>query len=447
MGSINTKPLSGFMELLPEEQVAFDNLKATIESTYQQFGFASLDTPLIERSEVLLAKGGEDINRQIYLVTNGLVSNERSDQALRFDLTVPLARYVAEHFNDLVFPFRRCHIGKVYRGERAQRGRFREFYQCDIDVIGRNELSIRYDAEIPSIIYQLFRKLDLGKFNIRINNRKVLNGLFNELGISAATSAVLRIIDKADKARPDDLLKAFREEGLAEKQIKSLVSFIGIKGDIDSVLKMLGELKVSDALFQEGVDELKTVTDLMLLMGVDADYFTIDLSIARGLDYYTGTVYETILEDSRIGSVCSGGRFDNLAGHYTTEKLPGVGISIGLTRLFWQLRENDLLKTTYRTIADVVVVPESDQNLSTALSISNDLRIAGLKVDVYLEESSMKKKLQYVSRKEARFTVVVKSEESGIEVLSLQYKDGDVLNKEQLSKEDLLRRVAPNASK
>lgn len=439
---INTKVISGFMELLPEEQVAFDNIKSIIESTYHQFGFTSLDTPLVERSEVLLAKGGEDINRQIYYVMNGLESKERIDQALRFDLTVPLARYVAEHFNDLVFPFRRCHVGRVYRGERAQRGRFREFYQCDIDVIGRNELSIRYDAEIPSIIYQLFRKLDLGKFTIRINNRKVLNGLFEDLQITASTSSILRVIDKADKVSYDALVASLKKEGLTDEQIKSLTTFIGIKGDIDSILMMLNELNVSNALFMEGVNELRTVTELMVQMGVDRDYFTIDLAIARGLDYYTGTVYETVLEDTRIGSVCSGGRFDNLAGHYTSEKLPGVGISIGLTRLFWQLRENGLLKTIHRTIADIVVVPENEQNIKTALSISNDLRIEGLNVDVYLEEASMKKKLQYTNRKEASYTIIVKSDLAGSEVLSLQYKDSDGgLIKKQMSKDAIIKHI------
>ena len=441
MENINTKTLSGFMELLPEEQIEFDRLKSIIESTYHQFGFTSLDTPLVERSEVLLAKGSQETDQQVYYVTNGLFSKEKYTQALRFDLTVPLARYVAEHFNDLSFPFRRCHINRVYRGERAQKGRFREFYQCDIDVIGRNELSIYYDAEIPSIIYQLFKKLNLGKFTIRINNRKILNGLFADLGISASSEEVLRIIDKAEKISHEELLSSLREIKLTEAQIRSLLSFMNIKGETESKIKQLHELGITNQLFTDGVNELKIVNDIMLQMGVDPDYFRIDLSVARGLDYYTGTVYETVLEDSRIGSVCSGGRYDNLAGHYTSEKLPGVGISIGLTRLFWQLRENNMLQCQRRTIADVIVVPENSGNIRGALKTAAKIRASGLNVDVLLEDVAMKKKLQYITKKESRFTVIVKNGESGDEILSLQYIDGGTLKKEPLPIEQLIGRI------
>jgi histidyl-tRNA synthetase len=433
--------MSGFMELLPEEQVEFDRLKSIIETTYHQFGFTSIDTPNIERSEVLLAKGGDEADQQIYFVTNGLLTKDRDKQALRFDLTVPLARYVAEHFNDLVFPFKRCHVGKVYRGERPQRGRFREFYQCDIDVIGRNELGIQHDAEIPSIIYQLFKKLNLGKFTIRINNRKVLNGLFAGLNISADVSKVLRVIDKAEKISKDELLQAFRDAGLSENQTSSIVNFMGISGDVAQVLGKLDALGISNELFNEGVSELKIVTDLMLQMGVDPDYFVIDLSIARGLAYYTGTVYETVLDDSRIGSVCSGGRYDNLAGHYTNENLPGVGTSIGLTRLFWQLRENNMLSCKRRSVADVIVVPVDSKDLTLAMSAANELRRNSVNVDVLLEDMTFKKKLQYVSKKDSRFTVVAKTEADGSEVLILQYKDGDALIKNQFPLTELVENV------
>lgn len=445
MSSINTRVMSGFMELLPEEQVEFYRLKSIIESTYHQFGFTSIDTPNIERSEVLLAKGGDETDQQIYFVTNGLYAKERDKQALRFDLTVPLARYVADHFNDLVFPFKRCHIGKVYRGERPQRGRFREFYQCDIDVIGRNELSIRHDAEIPSIIYQLFKKLNLGKFTIRVNNRKVLNGLFAGLGISADVSKVLRVIDKVEKISIDELVQNFYEAGLSEEQTNSILNFMGISGDVANVLSKLEGLGINNALFEEGVSELKIVTDLMLQMGVDPDYFVIDLSIARGLAYYTGTVYETVLDDSRIGSVCSGGRYDNLAGHYTSENLPGVGISIGLTRLFWQLRENNMLSCNQRTVADVVVVPSENSDVALALSVANELRHNSVNVDVLLEDMNFKKKFQYITRKDSRFTVIAKTVDER-EILSLQYKDGDSINKEELALDVLVERVVKELS-
>ena len=440
---INTHALSGFMELLPQEQIEFNKLKSKIESTYHKFGFISLDTPLIERSEVLFAKGGDGINRQIYFVKNGIFeeTEKENSKALRYDLTVPFARYVVEHLNDLVFPFKRCHIGKVYRGERSQRGRFREFYQCDIDIIGRNELSIRYDAEIPTIIYKLFKELNLGKFTIKINNRKILSGFLDYLDISGQLSAVFHIIDKIGKITYNEMITSFKNLGLTESQIDSVIKFLGIKGEIGDVLNNLYKLNISNRLFLEGVEELKSVTDLMSQMGVEQDYFIIDLSIVRGLDYYTGTIYETILDNyPNIGSICSGGRFDNLAKEFSNEHLPGVGISIGLTRLFYQLRENNFLKWT-NTITDIVVVPYNDQNILTALIIANKLRDANNNVDTLLETTTMKKKMQYFSKKEARFVVIVKSDETGNEVISLQYKVGDIIEKKQFQKEELVNLV------
>ena len=333
MSEIITKVLPGFMELLPEEQIEFDRIKNIITTTYKQYGFTALDTPIIERSKTLLAKAGGETEKQIYCVENrngagvgDSDENGKTDLSLRFDLTVPLARYVAEHFNELSFPFRRCHISKVYRGERPQKGRFREFYQCDIDVIGKDKLSIRYDAEIPSIIYQLFKQLDFGKFTIRINNRKILNGLIGSLNIDTDKVEILRIIDKTEKISRDDLVSQFKDQGLANESIGKLLNFIDIKGSTSEVISKLKSLGINNALFLEGIEELATVISMMVEMGVESDYFKIDLSIARGLDYYTGTVYETVLNDyPKIGSVCSGGRFDNLASYYTTEKLPGVG--------------------------------------------------------------------------------------------------------------------------
>ena len=441
--SINTRVLSGFMELTPHEQVEFDRIKRIIETTYHQFGFTSLDTPMIERSEVLLAKGGSETDQQIYFVTNGVAAKDPNALGLRFDLTIPLARYVSEHFNDIVFPFRRCHIGKVYRGERAQKGRYREFYQCDIDVIGRGELSIRYDAEMPSIIYQIFRTLSIGKFTIRVNNRKILNGLFDELAINVSPAEVLRVIDKAEKISAEQLNESFVEIGLSQNQIEALAKFMAIKGDVANILAALEALKLSNPQFLEGVSELKAVTDTMALMGVDVDYFAIDLSIARGLAYYTGTVYETILDDSPIGSICSGGRYDNLAENYTSEKLPGVGISIGLTRLFWQLRESGLIKPSGKSVSDVIVLTESDANLSTAFKAAATLREAGLNVDTFYEDVNMKKKFQYVTKMNPPYVVVVRMDnESGQEVISLQYENNGELRKEVVGLDELAANIS-----
>ena len=438
MNDIITKVLPGFMELLPEEQIEFDRIKNIITKTYEQYGFTALDTPVIERSKTLLAKAGGETEKQIYCVENrngaGAGNSDeggKTELSLRFDLTVPLARYVAEHFNELSFPFRRCHISKVYRGERPQKGRFREFYQCDIDVIGKDNLSIRYDAEIPSIIYQLFKQLDFGKFTIRVNNRKILNGLIDSLNIDVDKVEILRIIDKAEKVSRDDLVLSFKNKGLTTESIERLLNFIDIKGSTDEVIAKLKSLGINNALFREGLEELATVTSMMVEMGVEADYFKIDLSIARGLDYYTGTVYETVLNDyPKIGSVCSGGRFDNLASYYTTEKLPGVGISIGLTRLFYQLREVGLITCTRKTVADIVIVPMDDSNIKTAFRIANCLRIDGFNVDVLLEDLNVGKKFSYVKKKGAFFTIVIGSEEEASGQFTIQYIANGELKKE-----------------
>jgi histidyl-tRNA synthetase len=440
---INTKALSGFMELLPQEQMEFDRLKTLIESTFRSFGFTPVDTPVIERAEALLAKAGAEINKQVYFAYNGPDAEKKDALALRFDLTVPLARYVAEHFSALTFPFRRLHIGKVYRGERAQKGRFREFYQCDIDVVGRNSLSIYYDAEIPVIIYRLFKRLNFGKFTIKLNNRKLLSGFIDSLGeFSTKSAELLRIIDKAEKIPKEKLLEEMGGLGLNEAQIAKLLEFMGIKGSVDEILNSLRALGIQNSTYLEGLNELATVAEIMAQMGVEADFFAIDPAIARGLDYYTGTIYETFLDDfPGIGSICSGGRYDNLTEFYTAEKLPGVGISIGLTRLFWQLKEIGLIKVAAKTVADVIVLPQSPQNMGAALKVAADIRDIGLNVDIFFEDIKMNKKLQYVTKNDAPYLVVARTNDEGEDVLSLQYKDGEDVVKEILPPEELVAKL------
>ena len=422
---LETRVMSGFMELLPEEQIEFDKIKDIILETYQSFGFTALDTPVIERLDVLRAKDVGETATQIYeLEPRGEQAESKS--GLRFDLTVPLARYVAEHFNDLAFPFRRCHIAKVYRGERAQKGRFREFYQCDIDVIGRNVLSIRYDAEIPSIIYQLFKKLNFGKFTIHINNRKLLNGLIESLGCSASTESVLYVIDRIHKISSDEFVKLLSKLDLSDAMISSLIRFINIKGSNNEVLQLLRECGISNENYLAGLNELAMVVDFMEALGIDDAYYKIDPVIVRGLNYYTGTIYETILDDyPELGSVCGGGRFDNLAENYTKEKLPGVGISLGLTRLFYKLREIGIINCTKKTIADIIIVPKDDNNIPTALSVSQFLRAEGLNADVLLEVLNIKKKFKYVSLKDTKFTIVIGEDEEKSNSVTLQYKSAD----------------------
>jgi len=342
MGNDIVKPsiLPGFMELNPGDQILFNRMMDTIRRNYEKFGFLPIDTPVIEKSEVLLAKGGGETEKQIYKVVKG-----STDMSMRFDLTVPLARYVAQHYSELNFPYRRYHIGKVYRGERNQKGRFREFYQADIDIIGNGKLDIINDAEIPSVIYSTFKDLGFEEFTIKINNRKVLSGFFNSIGIEDA-HVVLRSVDKLEKIGMKKVEEELEENGLTKDQITSIKRFISISGSNDEIVASLTEMGIENDLFKEGLDEIATVVKYLRLFGVPESNFAIDLTIARGLDYYTGTVYETLLDEyPSIGSVCSGGRYDNLATYYTKQQLPGVGISIGLTRLFYQLMEAGIINT------------------------------------------------------------------------------------------------------
>ena len=391
MAQIKPRTLSGFMELLPDRQAQFDRMVEILRRTYSLYGFTGLDTPLIEASEVLLAKGGGETEKQIYRFTKG-----DTDLSLRFDLTVPLAKYVALHAGELSFPFRRFQIGKVYRGERAQRGRFREFYQADIDVIGDGKLDIVNEAEIPAIIYKAFTTLGLRRFQIRVNNRKVLNGLFALLGLEEHAGDVMRTIDKLEKIGPEKVLTILTEEFAVPaetgRQLLDLLS-------TEEPMEALAAYKGKHELLDQGISELETVVGCLSAFGVPADHFKVDLTIARGLDYYTGTVYETaMLDHPEIGSICSGGRYDNLAEYYTNKQLPGVGISIGLTRLFYVLEEQKYLNEELLTApADVLVLPMTE-DLSPAISLATALREAGIRTQLYTENKKFKQKIGYADK-------------------------------------------------
>ena len=395
MAKMTPRTLSGFMELLPQPQQQMERMMQILRETYSLYGFTPLDTPIIEASEVLLAKGGGETEKQIYRFQKG-----DADLALRFDLTVPLAKYVALHGGELSFPFRRYQIGKVYRGERAQRGRFREFYQADIDVIGDGKLDITNEAEIPSIIYQTFTRLGLKRFQIRVNNRKILNGFYAMLGLTEQSGAIMRTVDKLDKIGPDKVRDLLLSDcGLREDQAAEILKFIAITGSNTEVLAALEGYMGRHELFDTGLSELKTVVKYLADFGVPEENFAVDLTIARGLDYYTGTVYETtLLDHPEIGSVCSGGRYDNLAEYYTDRQLPGVGISIGLTRLFYVLGEQGMLNPDLPTApADVLVLPMTE-DLAPAISLSTRLRGAGVRTQLYTEQKKFKAKMNYADK-------------------------------------------------
>ncbi|SHD78545.1 histidine--tRNA ligase [Schnuerera ultunensis] len=397
--------LAGFMELIPSEQILFNKMMDTIRENYEKFGFLPIDTPVIEKAEVLLAKGGGETEQQIYRFEKG-----DADLALRFDLTVPLARYVAQHFSELTFPFRRYHIGKVYRGEKAQRGRFREFYQCDIDIIGNGSLDIINDAEIPSIIYSTFKDLGFDSFTIKVNNRKVLKGFFQWLGIEDSTE-ILRTVDKLEKIGLDGVVKELEEQGLGTTTIEKILGFIQIKGSNEEKLNSLENLKIESQIFNEGLEELKAVNHYVGLFGVPEDNCSIDLTIARGLDYYTGTVYETFLNDyPQIGSICSGGRYDNLAEYYTKQKLPGVGISIGLTRLFYQLKEAKLINVEDNSLTKVIIIPMAGY-LEKAVGIGKVLRENNINTQIYLEKAKMGKKFGFADKLNIPYALIIGEEE------------------------------------
>ena len=395
MAKQTPRTLSGFMELLPAPQQQMERIMETLRKTYALYGFTPLDTPVIESSDVLLAKGGGETEKQIYRFQKG-----DADLSLRFDLTVPLAKYVALHYNELTFPFRRFQIGKVYRGERAQRGRFREFYQADIDVIGDGKLDISNEAEIPAIIYKTFSALGLKRFRICVNNRKILNGFYAMLNLTERAQDIMRTVDKLDKIGFEKVEAILTGDlGVSREQALEILSFISINGDNETVLSRLEEYRGRDPLFDQGLEELNAVVKHLGAFGVPAENFAVDLTIARGLDYYTGTVYETtLLDHPEIGSVCSGGRYDNLAEYYTDKQLPGVGISIGLTRLFYVLGEQGMLNPELNTApADVLILPMTE-DLSPAIALATQLRENGIRTQLHCEQKKFKQKIGYADK-------------------------------------------------
>ena len=422
------------MELLPNEQIQFNGMVDKIRSSYEKFGFLPLDTPIIEMAEVLLAKAGGETEKQIYRFNKG-----DNDLALRFDLTVPLAKYICEYFNDITFPFKRYQIGKVYRGERPQKGRYREFYQCDIDIIGDGELSIVNDAEMPSVIYSTIKELGFDEFTIKINNRKLLNGLFLELELNEESVEIMRIIDKLEKIGKENVIKCLQDLNVEDQKIEKILDFIEIDGSTDEKLEKLRGLDFTNELFNQGLEELSEVVKYVRLFGVPGTHFMVDLTIARGLDYYTGTVYETFLNDYReVGSVCSGGRYDNLAEFYTDRKMPGVGVSIGLTRLFSKLSELNILKEETKSIAKVLVVSMTEEP-NRALEVGAAFRNAGINTDVYIEDKKIKTKFKYADKLQIPYVAIIGEDEEKNGTVSL--KNMETGEQEEVSIEKAIEKL------
>ena len=436
---MKTEPrtLTGFMELLPNEQILFNQMKNTIEDTYKNFGFLPLDTPVIELSEVLLAKAGGETEKQIYRFTKG-----ETDLSLRFDLTVPLSKYVAKNYGNLSFPFRRYQIGKVYRGERAQKGRYREFYQCDIDIIGDGELDFINDAEMPSVIYSIFKKLGFDNFTICINNRKILNGLFESLGQKENATEILRIIDKIDKIGKEAVSEEISKLNVRESEIDKIMNFILISGDTDAKIEKLENLGIDNEVYLKGVEELKQVVKYIRLFGVPDTNFKVELTIARGLDYYTGTVYETFLNDYReIGSVCSGGRYENLAEYYTDKKLPGVGISIGLTRLFYKLNELNLINTVQKSISKVLIIPMV-KDLEKPVILATELRKRGINTEIYLNDKKVKAKFKYADKLKIPYVIVIGEDEINNNVVTIKNMETSEEKKVSFETDDIVAEIS-----
>ncbi|MDU2374033.1 MAG: histidine--tRNA ligase [Peptoniphilus harei] len=432
MTIVKPSTLPGFMELLPKDQILFNEMKDIIRKNFEKHGFLPIDTPVIEKSEVLLAKGGGETEKQIYRFSKG-----DTDMSLRFDLTVPLARYTVEHMNDLSFPFKRYQIGKVYRGEKAQKGRFREFYQCDIDTIGMGELSLVNDAEFPVVIFHTFKDLGFTDFTIHLNNRKILKGFFSSLGIEDSMN-VLRTVDKLDKIGEEKVLEELGENGIGRDSGEKILEFIKIDGTVDEILEQLRDLKIEDEIFQEGLDELTQVIGYMRDFGIDEDCFDIDLKIARGLDYYTGTVYETTLDNyPKIGSVCSGGRYEDLASYYTDKTLPGVGISIGLSRLFYQLNEAKIISSEEKSLVDLLIIP-MDDCVHDGIKLLSELREKGVRVSVYTEFAKLKKKFKYADQTKVDYVIVLGEEEIKSRKYSL--KDMKTGDQEEVTFNELVER-------
>jgi histidyl-tRNA synthetase len=413
--------LRGFdQEYLPHEQLQFNALVDLVRANFERYGFLPIETPSAERKEVLTSKGG--VEKEIYALTR-LAAGDDEDEAatkgaLRFDLTVPLARYVAMHERELAFPFRRYQIQRVWRGEtpQARKGRFREFYQCDIDIINRERLSILAEAEIPSVIYSVFREMAIGEFRIRINNRKVLKALLHKFEVADANAAaVLRALDKIDKEPRAKIEDDLGRAGVARAH--ALCEVVFTKRSTKETLEALQNLSLEGS----GVQELSEVAGAIRKFGVPDAAFAIDLSVVRGLDYYTGTIYETTLvQYPELGSICSGGRYDDLASYFTDTRLPGVGISIGLTRLFSKLREAGLLRAPARTPAQALVVTMDPRYLDRYLDMARALREAGINTEVYLEPAKLKNQLAYADRKGFRVAVIAGENEFGKDVVQLK---------------------------
>ena len=441
MATVAPRTLSGFMELLPGDQLKFERMKEILRDTYESYGFTPLDTPVIESAEVLLAKGGGETEKQIYRFAKG-----DNDLALRFDLTVPLAKYVAAHYASLSFPFRRYQIGKVYRGERAQRGRFREFYQADIDVIGDGKLDIMNEAEIPAIIYDTFTRLGVRRFQIRVNNRKLLTGFYAMNGMSEKAGEIMRTVDKLDKIGAENVRQSLiNDVKMLPCKAENVMDFMAVKGSNDEVIAALERYRGMDATFDEGLDELRCVVRNLADFGVPEEFFAVDLTIARGLDYYTGTVYETLMLDHpEIGSVCSGGRYDNLAEYYTDRKLPGVGISIGLTRFFYILAEQGLLSDEVSAApCDALVIPMTEDP-GPAIAAAAELRKAGLRVQLYTEKKKFKARMSYADKLGAPYVVFLGEDEIAEGVLSV--KDMRTGEQQKLSAAEAAALIAADAA-
>ena len=437
MNKVEPRIMSGFMELTPEMQIKFNYIYDTIRQTYESFGFLPIDTPVLEYSEILLAKAGGETEKQIYSFKKG-----DSDISMRFDLTVPLSRYVSQHMNDITFPFKRYQIGKVYRGERPQKGRFREFYQCDIDIIGNGELSIAYDAELPCIIYNVFKKLDFGEFVIKVNNRKILNGFFASLGLSDKITDILRIVDKIDKIGAQNVKEELIKIGVSAEDADKILYFISISGSNDEIIEKLYSLNISDEVFNTGLEEIKTLINYLRLFNIPENNFKIELSIARGLDYYTGTVYETnLVEHPELGSICSGGRYDNLTSYYSNQTMPGVGVSIGLTRLFDQLMQSGLLDRIKidTSISKVLIVDADNCNFEYITNVANKVRESGINADIYYGDKALKNKMKYANKLNIPFVIIVGENEKNNNQVTL--KDMVTGEQGQISIEEAISKI------
>ena len=412
---MTTRPLPGTLELLPQDQIAFNKMKDLIEGVYQSYGFIPLDTPVFERAEILGAKVGEDTKNEMYIFKKG-----DTELGLRFDLTVPLARYVGENYRELTFPFRRYQIAKSYRGERPQRGRYREFYQCDVDVIGEENLDLKNDAMVISIGYSIFKKLHVGPFAIRVSNRNVLRGFLESLSLSEKSVEILRAIDKKPKITEEKFVEMLRQAVLTDEQISKVSAFVNIKGTNTDILSALNAQKITNDTYVRGVEDLAVVMKTLDEFQVPSDHAVIDLAIVRGLDYYTGTVFETfLLENPELGSLYSGGRYDNLMQGYADKKMPGVGASIGLTRLFVPFKEKGLIAEGPKTNTDVLIVPLI-ADMTVPGKIANFLRMRKIHTEIFLENVPMKKKLNYANKQNIPFVILVGEDEVKSEKYTLK---------------------------